>query len=67
MGDVLGRRWLFMDESIDKLDTDNYIIALEHLKSMTRCTTGTNTCQVIVISHHVIDGMFDAIITPPPK
>lgn len=61
MGDVLGRKWLFMDESLDKLDSDNYITVLEYLKTVSR----KSNCQIIVISHHLVDGLFDTIISPP--
>lgn len=60
VGDVLRRPFLLMDESLNKLDhPKNYTVMLNYLRSLTRVGSGL---QILVISHHGGDGLFDQVI-----
>lgn len=60
IGDVLGRRILFLDESLNKLDPETHQTFLTYLKSLTM--DPDRPLQVMIISHHSIDGSFDEVI-----
>lgn len=60
VGDVLQRPFLLMDESLNKLHSETHQQMLNYLKSLTRDTA--QPLQVIIISHHAIDGLFDHVI-----
>ena len=58
VGDLLGRSILFIDESLNKMDSKVYHSVLNYLSSYAK----KDKLRILVISHHPFNGVFDKVV-----